>query len=456
MSDFNLFDAISKSRRLRGAGCSHFMKFSCLSCGWVCGVLIVFAAVLIPVADVWSQSEDAVVDDDGSVHEPALNALAAEGYLSGTECDDDSICPGRGLQRWELAVWLGRALAGREPDPIIGSRFDDVNPKQWWAPHVERFAELNVTVGCKTDPLSYCPYNSVTRAQMASFLTRAYKLPKASPAGFTDIASNSHVDNINALAAARVTTGCETNPLRYCPRKSVTRAQMATFIARASGLIAKPSAPTAETPVPPGSVIREGSGQDVTSAVVLVEGRWRVSVSLEGSDESYFSVRASDAGGDSDSVASEIASSGSWTSVLDVGDGILELDPGEIWFEVRADQSAEWRIQVTPLRSDVVTEPKWPHTFEGSGQDVTSAVVLVEGRWRVSMSLEGSDESYFSVRASDAGGDSDSVASEIASSGSWTSVLDVGDGILELDPGEIWFEVKADPSAEWQIEIKPI
>ena len=51
------------------------------------------------------------------------------------------------------------------------------------------------------------------------------------------------------MAQARVTAGCATDPLSYCPNKSVTRSQMATFLARALGLVEVPApiedAPTA-------------------------------------------------------------------------------------------------------------------------------------------------------------------------------------------------------------------
>lgn len=38
---------------------------------------------------------------------------------------------------------------------------------------MERLAVLGVTAGCATGPARYCPDESVTRAQMATFLTRA-------------------------------------------------------------------------------------------------------------------------------------------------------------------------------------------------------------------------------------------------------------------------------------------
>ncbi|MCY4456699.1 MAG: S-layer homology domain-containing protein, partial [Acidimicrobiaceae bacterium] len=94
-----------------------------------------------------------------------------------------------------------------------------------------------ITQGCSQDPLRYCPDSPVTRAQMATFLVRALKLEDASPAGFEDVAAdNIHSANIDKILAAGITQGCSQNPLRYCPDSPVTRAQMATFLARALDL----------------------------------------------------------------------------------------------------------------------------------------------------------------------------------------------------------------------------
>ena len=126
---------------------------------------------------------------------------------------------------------------------------------EWWLPLVERLAALEITKGCKTEPLSYCPNKPVTRAQMATFLVRAFDLEAAESAGFVDVDEGSvHRANIDALAAAGVTASCNDEPLSYCPNKPVTRAQMATFLARALGLIEVPTSAleeaTSTTPEP--------------------------------------------------------------------------------------------------------------------------------------------------------------------------------------------------------------
>ena len=206
----------------------------------------------VAVADVWAVagSGGGVVavggfgDVDGSsVHAGAIEQLASEGVFDGTECDGGGFCPGEPLQRWVMAVWLVRILDGVDPEPGTRSRFADVEAGVWWEPYVERLAELGVTAGCATAPERYCPHRSVTRGQMATFLGRAYGLADADPAGFVDTGGGTHEASIDALYAAGVTAGCATGPLRYCPQKSVTRAQMATFLLRAStgAVVAAPS-----------------------------------------------------------------------------------------------------------------------------------------------------------------------------------------------------------------------
>ena len=196
------------------------------------------AAPGLAVAD--EGTEGHFSDDDGSVHEPALDALAARGVLAGMECGEGLICPSEPLKRWEMAVWLVRVLDGSDPAAVDASRFVDVDAEQWWVSFVERLYLLEVTVGCATEPARFCPDRDVTRAEMATFLKRAFDLELAPSAGFTDVSGGSHAANIDALAAAGITMGCAADPLRYCPDRDVTRAQMATFLARALGLIEQP------------------------------------------------------------------------------------------------------------------------------------------------------------------------------------------------------------------------
>ena len=171
--------------------------------------------------------------DPGSSHRKAIEALDARGVFADTGCGVGLFCPGDPIERWVMAVWLIRVLGG-EGATTGASRFADVDASEWWSPYAEELADRGITKGCKTGPLRYCPDQSVTRAQMAAFLVRAFNLEGTdAAAGFTDTEGTRHEANIDAVAAAGITKGCATEPLRYCPDQPVTRAQMAAFLHRA-------------------------------------------------------------------------------------------------------------------------------------------------------------------------------------------------------------------------------
>ena len=171
-------------------------------------------------------------------HKANIEALAEMGLFDGTECGVQQFCPDKPANRWTVAVWIVRALDGADPPAVAQSRFADVDDDEWWMPYVERLADLQITVGCKTEPLRFCPDETVTRARMASFLVRAFDLAAAPSAGFADTEGSVHEANIDALFAAGITAGCKTDPLRYCHDSPVSRAQMASLLNR--GLDTRP------------------------------------------------------------------------------------------------------------------------------------------------------------------------------------------------------------------------
>ena len=162
-----------------------------------------------------------------AAHKANIEALESQGVFDGTECGARKFCPTRAVKRWEAAVWIVRVIDGEDPFPVAKSRFADVDNGEWWMPYVERLADLGITVGCRQSPLRYCPHSSVTRAQMASFLVRAFRLQRAPSANFADTRGNVHEENIDALFAVGITIGCKERPARFCPGRATTRAHMA-------------------------------------------------------------------------------------------------------------------------------------------------------------------------------------------------------------------------------------
>ena len=213
----------------------------------VLAALAVAASILAYAPAAAAQTEPAPSGHAG-VHQPSIDALAKFGVergvdvFTGTGCaDSDELCPQEPLLRWEMAVWLVRVLDRSDPPATYSSRFADVDANAWWAPHAQRLAELGIVMGCETEPLQLCPDDPVDRGQMAAFLAAAFGLPPAGRAGFVDVgADHPFAEDIDRLAGARVTAGCQVDPARYCPQRSVTRAQMSTFLARALGLVDRP------------------------------------------------------------------------------------------------------------------------------------------------------------------------------------------------------------------------
>ena len=129
-----------------------------------------------------------------------------------------------------LLMVVGVAIAALPPGGTFTD--DDGNIHEG---NIEAIAAEGITKGCNP-PINdrYCPSSSLTRGQMAAFVRRALSLPSSSTDFFGDDDDSVFEGDINALAAAGITKGC--NPPtsdRYCPDGSITREQMAAFLRRA-------------------------------------------------------------------------------------------------------------------------------------------------------------------------------------------------------------------------------
>ena len=171
------------------------------------------------------------VPEDAWFHDPVKH-LAALGVTTGCSTNPPMYCPQRNVTRAETAAFLSRALGG-PPDPSGEVRFPDVGEDAWFYPYVQHIADLGITLGHSDG--TYGPNLPVLRSHMALFVFRAFNL--AAPPNADSFADVSPEDSahtaIEALYAANITTGCNAEPLRYCPADTVTRAQMAAFLSRA-------------------------------------------------------------------------------------------------------------------------------------------------------------------------------------------------------------------------------
>ena len=105
-----------------------------------------------------------------------IETLAAEGITGG--CGGGNYCPGNPVTRQQMAVFLLKTEHGSAftPPPCTGL-FGDVPCPGLFTPWVEQLFHENITGGCQASPLLYCPVSSVTRGQMAVFLSKTFSLP---------------------------------------------------------------------------------------------------------------------------------------------------------------------------------------------------------------------------------------------------------------------------------------
>lgn len=171
---------------------------------------------------------DPFLDDNHTVHAPAMTELYARRLLFG--CGERLVCPEDPLTRAQFAVMIHRLLG---PPPGPDAFTDD---EGHWAESVFNSLSAAGTLrGC--DPPANtlaCPDATVTRAQVGAIVRRALGLPPG-PDAFTDDDGTWAEADIDALAAAGITNGCE--PGRYCPDDPMKRMEAATFMLRADDLL---------------------------------------------------------------------------------------------------------------------------------------------------------------------------------------------------------------------------
>lgn len=191
-------------------------------------------------------------DDDGSVHEGYIEAVARAGVTLGCNPPQNTrFCADATVTRGQMAAFIVRARSL----PPAGSGFDFTDDDESvFEDDIERIAAANITLGCNPPQnTQFCPDLPVTRAQMAAFLARTFGYDDGGTADlFVDDDGSEFEPDIQRLAVAGVTVGC--NPpdnTRFCPDQPVTRAQMASFLGRALGLTPIEPAP-GPVPPPPG------------------------------------------------------------------------------------------------------------------------------------------------------------------------------------------------------------
>jgi len=164
-----------------------------------------------------------------------INFLTGEDIITGFP--DGRFGPEEKVTRAAAAIMIGRAL---DLDGTKGQTvFPDVAPTSAASGYIQSAVEKGIIGGFLDG--SFRPDESVTRGQLAIFLTRAFEFTETSTQSFTDVASGmTAYPYIQKLLAANITAGYPDNT--YRPELAVTRGQFSAFIARSidSSFIPKP------------------------------------------------------------------------------------------------------------------------------------------------------------------------------------------------------------------------
>ena len=197
-------------------------------------VLAMASAVAAPMAANAVVLSGTFVDDNGSVHENGIEAVALAGITVGCNPPaNNRFCPEANLTRAEAATFFARAF-GLPADGVDHFTDDDGHVLEGG---INKLAAAGVTQGCNPPSNTrFCPDRPLTRAEYAAFIARAPDLPPSKKDHFIDDENSVLEGSINRIADAGITVGCNppTNN-RYCPGDLVTRAESATLLHQGLG-----------------------------------------------------------------------------------------------------------------------------------------------------------------------------------------------------------------------------
>lgn len=165
----------------------------------------------------------------GAFYFDAVQWAVKNGITNGT--GKNTFSPNSVCSRYQIVMFLWRAAG--QPEAKAAVSFADVKPGDIFYEAVQWAVERGITKG--TSSTSFSPYAPCTRGQIVTFLYRSAGSPKVSGAcNFSDVSSGSFCrDAVIWASSEGITNG--TSAGRFSPNEGCTRAQVVTFLYRASG-----------------------------------------------------------------------------------------------------------------------------------------------------------------------------------------------------------------------------
>ena len=187
------------------------------------GLVFALAAAFV----MGSGSPAGAVAGYGDVPEGTWYTDAVQWSVDDGIADIAGLCfgPDTPASRGETAVWIYNME--NQPDAGASHSFTDIidasqNDAISW------MANNEITTG--TSPTTFAPDETLKRAQAAAFLHRLKGEPSAPPHNFSDVVAGWQQDAVSWMANTGITTG--TSPTTFAPEDTLTRAQLITFLYR--------------------------------------------------------------------------------------------------------------------------------------------------------------------------------------------------------------------------------
>ncbi len=131
------------------------------------------AAFLNRALDLEAAPDGDPFSDDAGIFEDDIEAVSAAGITLGCNDDRTAFCPDDLVTRGQMAAFINRALG--LPASSLDRFVDD--DTSIFEQDIQALAAVGITKGCTPDGTRFCPVDPVTRGQMAAFLQRALESP---------------------------------------------------------------------------------------------------------------------------------------------------------------------------------------------------------------------------------------------------------------------------------------
>lgn len=182
-------------------------------------ITVLFSTIIIQAASPFHDMTENTRFFDEMLY--LYNESIIQGYSNGHFGPSDVVTRG------DAAIMIGRALSydGKKRE----SSFSDVSEHMNASGYIEQAVEQGVISGYPDG--TFRPYDTVTRGQLAIFLTRAFQYDTHSSTTFSDVSPSMKAsDSIARLVGAQITAGYPDGTFR--PNEKVTRSQFSAFLAR--------------------------------------------------------------------------------------------------------------------------------------------------------------------------------------------------------------------------------